>query len=83
MEAMPLQKLIDAALDAFSQPETNKRGRIARVAPAALLLAGGAGAAVWWWTQWARGRAESEAADRAAHPERHETSEEPWTGTEG
>jgi hypothetical protein len=30
------------------------------VAPV-LLMATGAGVAVWWWTQWARGRAESEA----------------------
>ena len=37
------------------------RSRTAQVAPA-LLLATGAGAAFWWWTQWARGRAESEAA---------------------
>ena len=37
------------------------RSRTAQVAPA-LLLATGAGVAFWWWTQWARGRAESEAA---------------------
>jgi uncharacterized protein HemX len=27
----------------------------------AVVLAAGAGVAFWWWTQWARGRAESEA----------------------
>ena len=44
------------------------RSRTAEVAPA-LLLATGAGVAFWWWTQWARGRAESEAAaDRNKPP---------------
>jgi hypothetical protein len=38
------------------------------VAPV-LLMATGAGVAVWWWTQWARGRAESDAAAPAAPPE--------------
>lgn len=37
------------------------------VAPV-LLLATGAGVAVWWWTQWARGRAESEAAAPTGAP---------------
>jgi ferric-dicitrate binding protein FerR (iron transport regulator) len=27
----------------------------------AVVLAAGAGVAFWWWTQWARGRAETEA----------------------
>ena len=46
---------MDAALAALG------RSRASPVAPA-LLLATGAGVAFWWWTQWARGRAESEAA---------------------
>jgi len=29
----------------------------------AVILAAGAGVAFWWWTQWARGRAESEAVE--------------------
>jgi hypothetical protein len=80
---MPGLKLIDVLLDKLSEPPRDKRGRVARVAPAALLLATGAGAAVWWWTQWARGRAESEAAERAAHPERETPPDDEWTGPEG
>jgi cbb3-type cytochrome oxidase subunit 3 len=76
------KSLIEIILDTLSEPPKTKRGRVARAAPAALLLATGAGAAVWWWTQWARGRAESEAADRAAHPERNPPDDE-WTGPEG
>jgi hypothetical protein len=79
---MPGKSLIEIILDTLSEPPKTKRGHVARAAPAALLLATGAGAAVWWWTQWARGRAESEAADRAAHPER-ETPADEWTGPEG
>jgi hypothetical protein len=79
---MPGFKFIDILLDKLSEPPKGRRGHVARAAPAALLLATGAGAAVWWWTQWARGRAESEAADRAAHPER-ETPPDEWTGPEG
>jgi len=34
----------------------------------AVVLAAGAGVAFWWWTQWARGRAESEADIGAGDP---------------
>jgi hypothetical protein len=49
-------KVADAAGKAL------ERARVAPVAAPVLILATGAGVAVWWWTQWARGRAESDAA---------------------
>jgi hypothetical protein len=49
--------VLEATLRAFSGPPSAK----VQVAAPVLILATGAGVAVWWWTQWARGRAESEA----------------------
>ena len=55
--ARKLPAVLDASLAALG------RSRPGQVAPA-LLLATSAGVAFWWWTQWARGRAESEAATK-------------------
>ena len=80
---MRLSAIIDAVLDKLPLPEPKRSSRVARAAPAALLLATGAGTALWWWTQWARGRAESEAADRAAAAAEASDPDEAWTGPEG
>ena len=62
-----LPELKDLHLPDLQAPEIDwGRGRMgSRVAALwpALFAAAGAGAAVWWWNQWARGRAEAEAAE--------------------
>jgi hypothetical protein len=62
------QRLADQAGDAVQASLQTVASHAGRVPPAAplLILATGAGVAVWWWTQWARGRAESEAAEKKA-----------------
>jgi uncharacterized protein HemX len=58
--------LAEAAPDvAKASVKALERARGAPVAAPVLILATGAGVAVWWWTQWARGRAESDAAATA------------------
>jgi hypothetical protein len=57
------KRLADQAADAVQgalQTVSREAARVPATAPL-LILATGAGVAVWWWTQWARGRAESEA----------------------
>jgi uncharacterized protein HemX len=52
-----------------SPPETpTTTGPALSPIASAVVLAAGAGVAFWWWTQWARGRAESEAEIAAADP---------------
>jgi uncharacterized protein HemX len=44
-------------------PRTSTPASSLSLLASAVVLAAGAGVAFWWWTQWARGRAESEAAE--------------------
>jgi uncharacterized protein HemX len=59
----------ESAPSAETEPPTSGVSRLSPIA-SAVVLAAGAGVAFWWWTQWARGRAETEAeADLAADAE--------------
>lgn len=58
-----------AVADKAAQVLERARNAPATTAAPVVLLATGAGVAVWWWTQWARGRAESEAAEKKSGPE--------------
>jgi uncharacterized protein HemX len=54
-----------SAPEATASPNTSPSSPGLSPIASAVVLAAGAGVAFWWWTQWARGRAESE-ADLAA-----------------
>jgi len=54
---------------------TTAASRLSPIA-SAVVLAAGAGVAFWWWTQWARGRAESE-ADLAVADETRSDADQP------
>jgi uncharacterized protein HemX len=50
-------------LQTSAPPKTSTAAPALAPIASAVVLAAGAGVAFWWWTQWARGRAESEAAE--------------------
>jgi hypothetical protein len=56
----PLRVFKSAPLDATRDTAPSKVLSRSTIA-SAVVLAAGAGAAFWWWTQWAQGRAESDA----------------------